>query len=65
MGGGALVWEHNSSKVTAEVGLTGDLTFSKNEYPATGAIFSSQNASIKIAKLFLSVYLGDFLIYTS
>jgi hypothetical protein len=28
------------------VGLTGDLTFSKNECPTTGAIFSSQNASV-------------------
>jgi hypothetical protein len=42
------------------VGLTGDLTFSKNECPATGAIFSSQNA-VKTAKLFSFMV---FLIYT-
>ena len=30
----------------------GDLTFSKIECPPTGAIFSSQNASVKTAKLF-------------
>jgi hypothetical protein len=42
----------HSPPVRAEVGLTGDLTFSKNECPTTGAIFSSQNASVKTAKLF-------------
>ena len=38
--------------VRARVGLTGDLTFSKSECPPTGAIFSSQNASVKTAKFF-------------
>ena len=38
--------------VQARVGLTGDLTISKNEWPTTGAIFSSQNASVKTAELF-------------
>ena len=33
-------------------GLTGDLTFSKNECPPIGAIFSSQNTSVKTTKLF-------------
>ena len=33
-------------------GLTGDLIFPKNECPPIGALFSSQNTSVKTAKLF-------------